>query len=30
VARKSVTRYLEAMRSVTVRVAERGDWGRVA
>ena len=30
VARKSVTRYMEAMRSVTVRVADSGDWGRVA
>jgi mycolipenoyl-CoA---2-(long-chain-fatty acyl)-trehalose mycolipenoyltransferase / long-chain-acyl-CoA---trehalose acyltransferase len=30
VAEKSVTRYLEAMRSVTGRVADSGNWGRVA
>lgn len=30
VARKSVARYMEAMRSVSVRVADSGDWGRVA
>lgn len=30
VAAKSVTRYLEAMRSVCVRVADSGHWGRVA
>ena len=30
VARKSVTRYMEAMKSVSVRVADSGHWGRVA
>ncbi|HEU0190632.1 MAG TPA: condensation domain-containing protein [Mycobacterium sp.] len=30
VARKSVTRYLDAMRSVCTRVADSGHWGRVA
>jgi hypothetical protein len=30
IAEKSVTRYMEAMRSVAVRVADSGDWGRVA
>jgi mycolipenoyl-CoA---2-(long-chain-fatty acyl)-trehalose mycolipenoyltransferase / long-chain-acyl-CoA---trehalose acyltransferase len=30
VAEKSVTRYLEAMKSVTGRVADSGNWGRVA
>ena len=30
VAKKSVTRYMEAMKSVTVRVAESGEWGRGA
>lgn len=30
VAGKSVTRYLEAMASVAVRVADSGHWGRVA
>jgi hypothetical protein len=30
VARKSVSRYLEAMRSVCMRVADSGNWGRVA
>ncbi len=30
IAKKSVTRYLEAMKSVCVRVADSGDWGRVA
>jgi len=30
VAEKSVTRYMEAMRSVSVRVADSGHWGRVA
>ncbi len=30
VAQKSVTRYVEAMKSVCVRVAESGHWGRVA
>ncbi|GBE65030.1 putative conserved polyketide synthase associated protein PapA3 [Mycobacterium sp. MFM001] len=30
VAEKSVTRYMEAMRSVCVRVAGSGHWGRVA
>ncbi len=30
VARKSVTRYIEAMRSVSARVAHSGHWGRVA
>jgi hypothetical protein len=30
VARKSATRYMEAMRSVTVQVADSGHWGRVA
>lgn len=30
VAQKSVTRYMEAMRSVSVRVADSGHWGRVA
>ncbi|OBK74721.1 condensation domain-containing protein [Mycobacterium sp. 1274761.0] len=30
VALKSVTRYMEAMKSVSVRVADSGDWGRVA
>lgn len=30
IAEKSVTRYMEAMRSVSVRVADSGHWGRVA
>jgi hypothetical protein len=30
VAKKSVTRYMDAMRSVSIRVADSGDWGRVA
>jgi hypothetical protein len=30
VALKSATRYMEAMKSVCVRVADSGDWGRVA
>ncbi|TDH56816.1 acyltransferase [Mycobacterium eburneum] len=30
VAEKSVTRYMEAMRSVCMRVADSGHWGRVA
>jgi len=30
VAQKSVGRYVEAMRSVCVRVADSGHWGRVA
>ncbi len=30
VAEKSVTRYMEAMRSVSIRVADSGHWGRVA
>ncbi len=30
VAQKSVTRYMEAMRSVCTRVADSGHWGRVA
>ena len=30
VATKSVTRYLDAMRSVSARVADSGHWGRVA
>jgi mycolipenoyl-CoA---2-(long-chain-fatty acyl)-trehalose mycolipenoyltransferase / long-chain-acyl-CoA---trehalose acyltransferase len=30
VALKSVTRYMEAMKSVCVRVADSGQWGRVA
>jgi hypothetical protein len=30
VAEKSVTRYMEAMRAVSVRVADSGHWGRVA
>jgi mycolipenoyl-CoA---2-(long-chain-fatty acyl)-trehalose mycolipenoyltransferase / long-chain-acyl-CoA---trehalose acyltransferase len=30
VAEKSVARYLEAMRSVAVQVADSGHWGRVA
>jgi hypothetical protein len=30
VAQKSVTRYMEAMKSVSVRVADSGQWGRVA
>lgn len=30
IARKSVTRYMDAMRSVSVRVAASGHWGRVA
>lgn len=30
VAEKSATRYMEAMRSVCVRVADSGHWGRVA
>jgi len=30
VALKSVTRYMEAMKSVCVRVADSGHWGRVA
>lgn len=30
VAAKSVTRYMEAMKSVCVLVADSGDWGRVA
>ncbi len=30
VAEKSVTRYMEAMRAVSARVADSGHWGRVA
>jgi hypothetical protein len=30
VAKKSVTRYMKAMQSVSVRVADCGHWGRVA
>lgn len=30
VAKKSVTRYMEAMKSVAGRVADSGHWGRVA
>jgi mycolipenoyl-CoA---2-(long-chain-fatty acyl)-trehalose mycolipenoyltransferase / long-chain-acyl-CoA---trehalose acyltransferase len=30
VAQKSVARYMEAMKSVCVRVAGSGHWGRVA
>jgi mycolipenoyl-CoA---2-(long-chain-fatty acyl)-trehalose mycolipenoyltransferase / long-chain-acyl-CoA---trehalose acyltransferase len=30
VAQKSVTRYMEALRSVSGRVADSGQWGRVA
>jgi hypothetical protein len=30
VAQKSVTRYMQAMKSVSVRVADTGQWGRVA
>jgi hypothetical protein len=30
VAQKSVLRYVEAMKSVCVRVAGSGHWGRVA
>ncbi|POY05736.1 acyltransferase, partial [Mycobacterium kansasii] len=30
VARKSVIRYMEAMKSVSLRVADQGDWRRVA
>jgi mycolipenoyl-CoA---2-(long-chain-fatty acyl)-trehalose mycolipenoyltransferase / long-chain-acyl-CoA---trehalose acyltransferase len=30
VAEKSVTRYLQAMKSVAVQVADSGSWGRVA
>ena len=30
VARKSVARYMAAMKSVSVRVADSGHWGRVA
>ena len=30
VAKKSVTRYMQAMQSVTGRVADSGHWGRVA
>ncbi len=30
IAEKSATRYMEAMRSVCVRVADSGHWGRVA
>ena len=30
VARKSVARYMSAMKSLCVRVADRGHWGRVA
>jgi mycolipenoyl-CoA---2-(long-chain-fatty acyl)-trehalose mycolipenoyltransferase / long-chain-acyl-CoA---trehalose acyltransferase len=30
IAEKSVTRYMEAMKSVSVRVADSGHWGRVA
>jgi len=30
VAKKSVTRYMEAMKSVSGRVADSGHWGRVA
>ena len=30
VAEKSVTRYLQAMRSVCGQVADNGHWGRVA
>jgi mycolipenoyl-CoA---2-(long-chain-fatty acyl)-trehalose mycolipenoyltransferase / long-chain-acyl-CoA---trehalose acyltransferase len=30
IARKSVTRYMDAMRAVSGRVADSGHWGRVA
>jgi hypothetical protein len=30
VAQKSVARYMAAMKSVCVRVADSGHWGRVA
>jgi hypothetical protein len=30
VAKKSVTRYMKAMKSVSVQVADSGHWGRVA
>jgi hypothetical protein len=30
VAKKSVARYMKAMKSVSVLVADSGDWGRVA
>jgi len=30
IAQKSVTRYMEAMKAVSVRVADSGHWGRVA
>jgi hypothetical protein len=30
VAKKSVTRYMQAMKSVSVQVADSGHWGRVA
>src|SRR4029079_10128091 len=30
VSEKSVTRYMEAMKSVSSRVADSGHWGRVA
>ena len=30
VAKKSAIRYMEAMSSVAVRVADSGHWGRVA
>jgi hypothetical protein len=30
VAKKSATRYMEAVKSVSVRVADSGHWGRVA
>ena len=30
VAEKSVTRYMEAMKSMSVQVADSGHWGRVA
>jgi hypothetical protein len=30
VAKKSVARYMNAMKSVSVQVADSGHWGRVA
>ena len=30
VAEKSVARYMKAMKSVSVQVADSGHWGRVA
>jgi len=30
VAKKSVTRYMQAMKSVCAPVADSGHWGRVA